>query len=94
MASTITAPQAMRAVSSMAAATSGTGSAMMARSAWICIRSASVPLVCVLMNCSVPAKRWALSACSSASACGVLASSPDVLPAKTTMLRGAKSGAR
>ncbi len=86
--------QATRPASSSAAATSCGGSAMIARSARACARSASVPLVRISRNCRVPLKRWACRASCSRLACEVWLAGSSAWPAKTTIDSGEKSGAR
>ena len=56
---TSAARQVMRPAISSAAATSAGGRAMIARSAPVCARSASVPVVWMSRNCRVPVYFWA-----------------------------------
>ena len=86
--------QVMRPAISSAAAMSAGGSAMMARSAPVCARSASVPVVLMSKNCSVPVYFWARSALCNTLARGVRLSGSSAWPAKTTMDSGAKRGVR
>ena len=92
--STSAARQPMRPATSSAAGTSAGGSAMMARSDFLCARSASVPLVWVSTNCRLPAKRCARRAGCSACAYEVSDSGLSALPARTAMEAGANSGVR
>ena len=92
--STRAARQPMRPATSSAATVSAGGSAITARSARVCARSASVPLVWMSRNCSVPAKRCARSASCSARPLGVSVSGSSARPASTAMEVGAKSGVR
>ena len=90
---------AMRIANSNADITSFGGKAMMAKSALVCTKSASVPEVCTSKNCSVPEKRWAFNAAVSDLACEVWAASsctPSsfIGPAKTTTEEGWKRGVK
>ena len=91
---TSAARQPMRPATSSAAVRSWWGRAMMARSARVCARSASVPLVWMSRKARVPAKRWARSASRSVRACGVSVSGASASPASTTMDSGARRGER
>ncbi|MCY1547424.1 hypothetical protein D9M68_834860 [compost metagenome] len=67
---------------------------MMARSARVWARSARVPVVWMSRKTRLPLKRWAVSALISTRACGIWLSGSSVLPAKTAMVSGRKSGVR
>ena len=56
------------------------------------VRELSVPVVAMSRNCSVPLKRCAFSAATTARPCAVCPSGASTRPAKTTMAWGSSSG--
>ena len=84
----------MRPATSSAVRMSSWGSAMMARSARLCARSARVPEVWMSKNTRRPVKRCARKASCKALAWECCESSSSCCPAKTATVWGANKGVR